>query len=376
MEKFLNVLQAQHQQQFTGELLVHTDHQEWQLYFLLGRLLYATGGKHRVRRWYRVLKRQSPSFIGQIEQSPAEEPWEYELLRRGVAQGQIRTTQARSIIQASVLEVLFELLREQNFSYQQLSRQLPWRIILPHVEQVIEDASQLQAQWEMMGLREFSPNLAPLLVDTRPLQTQVGADVFQILVRLLDGQHSLWDIAGQMQRPITTLTRSLIPLLRQGLMKLQEIPDLPCPVSQTRVAPIVASSKYLLACIDDSPAIGKALEQILLPAGYTVFSVLDPLRAVTILLERKPNLIFLDLVMPNTNGYELCSFLRKTSVFRATPIVILTGQDGIIDRVRAKMAGCSDFVSKPPEAEKVLQIVNQYLSSSVPTPRCISSRIC
>jgi chemotaxis family two-component system response regulator PixG len=73
-------------------------------------------------------------------------------------------------------------------------------------------------------------------------------------------------------------------------------------------------------------------------------------------------LIFLDLVMPNTNGYELCSFLRKSSTFENTPIVILTGHDGVVDRVRAMMAGSSDFMSKPPEADKVLQVVRKYLA--------------
>jgi chemotaxis family two-component system response regulator PixG len=79
------------------------------------------------------------------------------------------------------------------------------------------------------------------------------------------------------------------------------------------------------------------------------------------LLEKKPDLIFLDLVMPNTNGYELCSFLRKTSQFQDVPIVILTGHDGVVDRVRAKLAGSTDFISKPPEEEKVLQILQKYL---------------
>jgi chemotaxis family two-component system response regulator PixG len=82
------------------------------------------------------------------------------------------------------------------------------------------------------------------------------------------------------------------------------------------------------------------------------------------LLSRKPDLIFLDLVMPNTNGYEICSQLRKVSAFRITPIIILTGNDGIIDRVRAKIVGASDFLSKPVDAETVLAVTSKHLNSN------------
>jgi two-component system, chemotaxis family, response regulator PixG len=85
------------------------------------------------------------------------------------------------------------------------------------------------------------------------------------------------------------------------------------------------------------------------------------MRAIAVLLARKPNLIFLDLVMPSTNGYEICSQLRKLSYFRDTPIVILTGHDGIVDRVRAKLVGASDFLSKPADAETVLSVIRKHL---------------
>jgi chemotaxis family two-component system response regulator PixG len=78
-------------------------------------------------------------------------------------------------------------------------------------------------------------------------------------------------------------------------------------------------------------------------------------------MARKPELIFLDLVMPNANGYEICSNLRKLSFFRNTPIVILTGNDGLIDRVRAKMVGSSDFISKPVNSDLVLSTIRKHL---------------
>jgi chemotaxis family two-component system response regulator PixG len=122
----------------------------------------------------------------------------------------------------------------------------------------------------------------------------------------------------------------------------------------------------LVACIDDSPQVAVEMKRILEPLGYEVLGITEPLQSVSTLLQRKPDLIFLDLVMPNTNGYELCTFLRKTTTFQEIPIVILTGRDGMIDRVRAKMAGSSDFLSKPPDAAKVLQILHKFLQ--IPKP--------
>jgi chemotaxis family two-component system response regulator PixG len=103
------------------------------------------------------------------------------------------------------------------------------------------------------------------------------------------------------------------------------------------------------------------MESIISAAGYNFVSEIDGLRAIAVLLSRKPDLIFLDLVMPNTNGYEICSQLRKLSFFKQTPIVILTGNDGIVDRVRAKIVGATDFLGKPAKPEQVLSTIEKYV---------------
>ena len=104
------------------------------------------------------------------------------------------------------------------------------------------------------------------------------------------------------------------------------------------------------------------LEQIFLEQGYQFISVMDSLKAIPIAIAKKPQLIFLDLVMPNANGYEICSRLRKIGAFQHTPIVILTGNDGVIDRVRAKVVGATDFITKPVQSELVLEIAQKYLN--------------
>ncbi|MEM7793419.1 MAG: response regulator [Cyanobacteria bacterium P01_C01_bin.118] len=117
----------------------------------------------------------------------------------------------------------------------------------------------------------------------------------------------------------------------------------------------------MVVYVDDSPADSQAMAEIVRRAGYGYDNVSEPLEAIPLLLELRPNLIFLDLVMPFTNGYELCAQIRRTSTFRKTPIIIVTNNDGIIDRVRARFVGASGFFSKPVKEERVLKVLKKYL---------------
>ncbi|MBD2409527.1 response regulator [Nostoc calcicola FACHB-389] len=125
---------------------------------------------------------------------------------------------------------------------------------------------------------------------------------------------------------------------------------------------IIDVSRPLVACVDDSPTICRSLEEILTHQGYRFVGIQESLTAVLKLIKSKPDFIFLDLLMPKVNGYEICSQIRKTPSLKDVPVVILTGKDGIVDRMRAKLVGATDFLGKPVEAEKVLNVLHKYLS--------------
>ncbi len=121
------------------------------------------------------------------------------------------------------------------------------------------------------------------------------------------------------------------------------------------------SQKPTIVHVDDSPQNCGIARTILESAGYRYIDVNDPLQAIPTLLQAKPKLILLDLMMPVINGYELCSQIRRVSSLKDLPIVMLTSQDGIVDRVRAKVVKASAFLSKPIEPSKLLQAVNQFV---------------
>lgn len=126
------------------------------------------------------------------------------------------------------------------------------------------------------------------------------------------------------------------------------------------------SQKPTIVHIDDSPQNCGIARSILEAAGYRYLDINDPLQAIPTLLQAKPELVLLDLMMPVINGYELCSQIRRVSSLKDLPIVMLTSQDGIVDRVRAKVVKASAFLSKPIEPRKLLQTVSQFVPLKKP----------
>ncbi|MEO8891368.1 MAG: response regulator [Coleofasciculaceae cyanobacterium] len=360
--------------QFNGQVeLITSQGQRWFFYLHLGWLMYATGGTHSVRRWQRNLAKACPAILSNSSalkvELPAIEPanfttcWEENLLSLWVAQQKITREQAAETTQAILAEVFFDLLQAKALTYQiKPDKLLSTQLILIDAEAIIAQIQPLVRAWQTARLNDYSPNKSPQIKQSEQLEKTVSPSVYQALAHLLNGQYTLHDLAVQMKRDIVQVTRPLLPYIQSGWVELISISDLPSPVKTSVPTFSTRTTKEpLIACVDDSLLVGQTMVKLLTSYGYQSFSITDDLRAIATLLAKKPDLIFLDLVMPNTNGYEICTQLRKISIFRNTPIVILTGNDGIVDQVRARLVGASDFLSKPIEPETVLNVINKHL---------------
>jgi len=374
--KQIEFFESLKESRFSGQLVISdTQDQTWVLYLYLGRIVYASGGVHPVRRWRRHVVAYCPARLANVEElqlalaSIAQEEsrisWEYQLLSVWIDQNKISREQATRVIRATVIEVLFDITQAMEVNSEAINDNLlTTRLILIDAEQVIKESNKLYSAWQAAKVADRSPDLAPVIRQPEALQKKTSPQVYQNLSHLLDGKQTLRDLSVRMKRDVVTVTRSLLPYVQLGLVQLVEIADIAPPASTPVVQKLFQSKsprRLTIACIDDSPIICQTMESIISDAGYNFVSEMDGLRAIAILLSRKPDLIFLDLVMPNTNGYEICSQLRKLSFFKNTPIVILTGNDGIVDRVRAKMVGSTDFLGKPANSEQVLDTIDKYV---------------
>ncbi|WP_319418630.1 response regulator [Pleurocapsa sp. FMAR1] len=373
--KQIELFESLKESRFSGQLVISdTQNRTWVFYLYLGRIVYASGGIHPVRRWRRHVVAYCPERLAHVEeiqlalaniaQEESRISWEYQLLSVWIDQNKISRDQATKAITATVIEILFDVTQAMDVTCKSIEDNLLTnRLILIDAEQVIKEANKLYSAWQDAKIAD-RPDMAPIIRQPEALQKRTSAQVYQNLTHLLDGQQSLRDLSVRMKRDVVTVTRSLLPYIQLGLVQLGEIDDIAPPVS-TPVAQQLFKTKtprrVTIACIDDSPVVCKIMESIITEAGYQFVQEMDGLRAIAVLLSRKPDLIFLDLVMPNTNGYEICSQLRQLSFFKSTPIVILTGNDGIVDRVRAKMVGSTDFLAKPAQPEQVLETINKYV---------------
>jgi chemotaxis family two-component system response regulator PixG len=373
---------------FSGQLIwVDSSGQEWTFLLDQGKILYGTGNRYSTKRWRRCIRRYYPEFkldvqtlkneLADLDRITNCNCWEYELLYAWMMRGKISEQHMVDIIQAIFEEVLFDLVQAGNTTYR-LERSpiramtepsaLPAAPLIGINEDAALSAVQrLWQAWIAADLTGYAPILAPIITQQNQIYAATSPEVYEMLTTLLDGENSLRDLAVKTQRDLLQLTQALQPYLQLEWVELVAPPEQPAPTfpAGPRRTPAIPFETPIIACIDDSPLICQTLERVVQTAGYRFIGITEASRAIAILLAKKPNLIFLDLVMPETNGYEICSQLRKVTLFKETPIIILTGNDGIVDQVRARLLGASDFLSKPMEPAVILNAIQKHLGQGV-----------
>jgi len=144
-------------------------------------------------------------------------------------------------------------------------------------------------------------------------------------------------------------------------------PDTPAAVAPTSPPSVIpdspaVKSKYKIVCVDDSPAMLHELKKFLEDELFEVFTIENPVKALMQIIKVKPNLILLDVNMAGIDGYELCRLLRNHSLFKDTPIIMVTANTGIINRVKARVVGASGYLTKPFSQPDILKMVFRHLT--------------
>ncbi|VEP13878.1 Response regulator receiver protein [Hyella patelloides LEGE 07179] len=381
---------------FRGSLVIKAgDFLKWKLYFRLGRLSWVTGGVNPNERLQRHLAIFCPKITPtQLQQIPLEhQPYrEQKVLVDLQGQGLIQRSQMASLMESIAIEVLFDAIQygetnNDNLSCNKVSEEQNDNLLLLlpflNVDAILTEAKQQWDEWETAGFSKYSPNLYPTIKQVTLLKSVIKSDVEQKIVRSMDGNQTLRKIAAKNKIGVLDVTRFVLSLFDLEAVTFSKVPrtknktstvidsNPSKPIASAKAPSKKTPPKYhktkankspLVVCVDDSPLICKVVKDIVLEQNYDFLEIQEPIKVIPTLLRKKPNLIFLDLMMPVINGYELCAQLRKTPRLKDVPIIILTGKDGLIDRMRAKMVGSTDFMAKPVDKLSLLKMLEKYLT--------------
>ena len=123
----------------------------------------------------------------------------------------------------------------------------------------------------------------------------------------------------------------------------------------------IADQPIILA-VDDSITVRRVVASTLKKAGYRVVVAEDGMQALAKLDELTPAVILLDITMPRMDGYQVCKIVRQNALMQKIPVIMLSGKDGFFDKVKGKMAGCSDYLTKPFDADALTRTVQRHLA--------------
>jgi twitching motility two-component system response regulator PilG len=364
--------------QRTGELYVETylpsSHEPWDksskvsrswfAFFDNGQLIYAGETQSQLQRLqdylhaYQIplpLETQTLSHVALFNSL------EYGMLWSLLEQRLLAPEQGRNLLHKMIEETVFDLLslRQGSFVFRMspaLTPQLTTFEIAPLVSHLTQ---QIQA-WHLLHPIIQSVHQCPLWVSDQ------APAAMSRLKALVDGKTSILQMARYLNQDSLIIASKLHPLIKQGLLTLSPLSEDATPEPTALSRSWSRDRVPRVVCIDDGASIRQTIESILDRYGYEATSIGNPLKALSLLFQLKPDLILCDIAMPELEGHQLCAMLRQSVLFRETPIVMLTGHTGFIDRVKARMAGATDYLTKPFGEQELLMLVEKYVGQGNP----------
>ena len=337
----LSLLAQLSSRQANGCLQVSSGTVAWSIYLEHGKLYHASDSVdpfERLDRHLRRLSRQIPTLVSavrvqvrlifetELENQSNQNP-DYQAICWLVNQQYLNPDQAATLVEEIAEEVLVSLLSVKEGSYQ-LIDQIPTDEI---------------PKFCRLDLRTLVERCHEKMRRQQPPESTNSA-------------------ATGRESPNQNGTPGNVDLLQRSPATSGQTPANKASGANINSAKPLAKSTYTIACIDDSPTVLNAINSFLDDKSFSVVMINDPVRALMQVVRIKPDLILLDVEMPNLDGYELCSLLRKHSLFKTTPIIMVTGNTGFLDRAKAKLVRASGYLTKPFNQSELLKMVFKHLS--------------
>jgi twitching motility two-component system response regulator PilG len=339
----LSLLAQLSSRQANGCLQISSGSVSWSIYLEQGKLFYASDSVdpfERLDRHLRRLSRQIPTLVSAVRvqvrlifesdlESQSSQNPDYQAICWLVNQQYINPVQAATLIEDLAEEVIVSLLSVKEGTYQLIN----------------QDQSEELPKFCRLELRTLVERCHEQL---RLKQSSESTSVTSAPARDSSGQNG---------------AQTKLELIQNPPQK-NSTPPPSNKVNDSAINPgkTLSKSTYTIACIDDSPTVLNAINSFLDDKSFSVVMINDPVRALMQVVRIKPDLILLDVEMPNLDGYELCSLLRKHSLFKTTPIIMVTGNTGFLDRAKAKLVRSSGYLTKPFNQSELLKMVFKHLS--------------
>ena len=112
--------------------------------------------------------------------------------------------------------------------------------------------------------------------------------------------------------------------------------------------------------IDDSKTIRRTAETLLAGRGCQVLTATDGFEAMAKIADHQPQIIFVDIMMPRLDGYQVCALIKNNPRYKHIPVVMLSSKDGLFDRARGRIVGSNQYLTKPFTREELVSAVSRH----------------
>lgn len=245
----------------------------------------------------------------------------------------------------------------------------------------IEQAQARREKWQKCSPEITSVHQRPYFspgwnIKSLPASGSLNQKALMDLTQVLRGRTSIRQLSLLLKKDELIVAQFLSPYIDEKIIYLHHpqppfdlLPSIPKDsqidnfILETppKELPKLDTKVWQIVCIDDSPIILNEIQRFLDKDVYKITAIDDPVQAVPMIFKIRPDLILLDITMPRINGYKLCGLLRSSGNCDHIPIIMVTGNTGFVDKARAKLAGATDYFTKPFTKEGLNQIISKYL---------------
>ncbi|MGQ9866674.1 MAG: response regulator [Pseudanabaenaceae cyanobacterium] len=325
-----------------GTLQVISAFHCWRLMLVGEGLLLAESGDRPLDPFLRKARDVRPPLVNlpELERLAVTEGVDRLRLYRAIGGGETLTENARQALQRTLYEVLLAIVLESELTVRWFPNRAIATLALPRWRFATLYTGLLPEVQRWRGLTYVRhPYQRVQLLDSGDTIAQIP-----LFVGVTDGRHSIAEIADRFRQDVFRTALKLDKLAEKRTVAI--LPLTPLAVTPD---PIATTAVPTVCVVDDSPVLLQQFAALLQEWGYVPLVISKPQTAIAEMVAARPMVAFLDVNMPECNGFDLIAQIRRQPEIAKMPIVLVTAENNIANSLRARWAH-SRFLAKPRSA--------------------------